>query len=246
MSGIDNLIFVKHSVVEQAPLANIKLSMPDTGDDTGEAAPLQRDFYDRPTLRVARDLLGCMLVRRSQQGVAAGIVVETEAYCGVRDRACHAFGGRRTPRNEIMFGPPGFAYVYFTYGMHHCFNIVTRGQGHPEAVLVRSVLPVSGLPLMRQRRSAANGIADVRLARGPGNLCRALGIDRSLNGADLTDSPLIILPGKPIPPAEVRRLPRIGIAYAGEYTDKPWRFLVRDHPAVSGPRVLRVKAGSDR
>ncbi len=204
-----------------------------------ETAPLRREFYDRPTLRVARDLLGCWLVRRSPEGVTAGIIVETEAYCGVRDRACHTFGGRCTPRNRIMFGPPGFAYVYFTYGMHHCFNVVTRSEGRPEAVLVRSILPIAGVSLMRRRRGVENGIADPQLARGPGNLCRALAIDRSLNGSDLTDSSLVILPGSPVPPAEVRRTPRIGIGYSGEYVLKPWRFLVRDHPAVSGPRALR-------
>lgn len=207
-----------------------------------DRSPLAREFYDRPTLRVARDLLGCVLVRSAADGVTAGIIVETEAYCGSRDRACHSFGGRRTPRNEIMFGPPGFAYVYFTYGMHHCFNVVTRGEDQPEAVLVRSVLPIEGVVLMRQRRGLSNGVADAHLARGPGNLCRAFRIDRALNGADLTASPLVILPGESVAPRDVRRTPRIGIGYANEFVEKPWRFLVRDHPAVSGPRILRARS----
>lgn len=199
--------------------------------------PLPRSFYDRPTLRVARDLLGCVLVRRLPgEAPIAGTVVEVEAYCGPRDLACHSAGGRRTARNEVLYGPPGHAYVYFTYGMHHCFNVVTRGEGIAEAVLVRAVSPLTALESMRELRGLAPTVLDARLARGPGNLCRAFAIDRSLNGADLTASPLTIHRGRAFGAAQVRRSPRIGIDYAGPYVDKPWRFYIRGEPAVSGKR----------
>jgi DNA-3-methyladenine glycosylase len=186
---------------------------------------------------VARDLLGCLLVRRLPgEEVTAGIIVEVEAYCGPRDLACHSVGGRRSARTEVMYGPPGRAYVYFTYGMHHCFNVVTRGEGIAEAVLVRAIVPVRGAARMRERRALDPSAADFRLARGPGNLCRALVIDRSLNGADLARSTLTILPGRSFPAADVARSARIGVAYAGPYASKPWRFYVRDEPAVSGRR----------
>ena len=159
-----------------------------------------------------------------------------EAYCGPRDLACHSAGGRRTSRNETMYGPPGHAYVYFTYGMHYCLNVVTRSVGVAEAVLIRAAAPVGGTTAMRERRELAESAPDFRLARGPGNLCRAFGIDRRLNGADLADSALTIHPAKRFAAREIRRTPRIGIDYAGPYVTKPWRFFVRDEPAVSGRR----------
>jgi len=167
-------------------------------------------------------------------GVASGIIVEVEAYCGPRDLACHAAGGRRTARNEVMYGPPGHAYVYFTYGMHHCLNVVTRGVGIPEAVLIRAAAPVEGAAAMRDRRRLAEPAPDSRLARGPGNLCRAFGIDRRLNGADLMGAMLTIYPAKRFTAREIRRTVRIGIDYAGSYATKLWRLCVRDEPAVSG------------
>jgi DNA-3-methyladenine glycosylase len=185
---------------------------------------------------VARDLLGGLLVRRAGGGFAAGIIIEVEAYCGPRDLASHAAGSRRTARNEVMYGPAGHAYVYFTYGMHHCLNVVTRGAGVAEAVLIRAVTPIAGLAAMRARRGQTERYATFRLARGPGNLCRAFGIDRTLNGADLTASALTIHPARSFAPSEVRRTARIGIDYAGAYVDKPWRLCVRDEPAVSGRR----------
>ena len=186
---------------------------------------------------MARDLLGCLLVRRVPgEEATAGTIVEVEAYRGPRDLACHSVGGRRTARNEVMYGPPGRAYVYFTYGMHHCFNVVTRGEGIAEAVLVRAVVPVKGVARMRERRELEPSAADFRLARGPGNLCRALAIDRSLNGVDLARSPLTIHAGQSLPTAEVGRSARIGVDYAGPYAAKPWRLYVRGEPAVSGKR----------
>jgi DNA-3-methyladenine glycosylase len=179
-----------------------------------------------------------LLVHRTSDGsTAAGIIVEVEAYCGPRDLACHSAGGRRTARNEVMYGPPGHAYVYFTYGMHHCLNVVTRGAGIAEAVLIRAVAPTEGIEGMRQRRELGQSAPPHRLAHGPGNLCRAFGVDRSLNGADLTDSPLTIHAAKRFPPGQVRRTPRIGIDYAGPFVSKPWRLHVRGAPAVSGRRL---------
>jgi DNA-3-methyladenine glycosylase len=135
-----------------------------------------------------------------------------------------------------MYGPPGHAYVYFTYGMHHCLNVVTRGVGVAEAILVRAVAPTGGLGAMRARRGLSERVSASRFARGPGNLCRAFGIDRTLNGADLTQSALTIHPARTYAAFEVRRTPRIGIDYAGAYVDKRWRLCVRDEPAVSGRR----------
>jgi DNA-3-methyladenine glycosylase len=175
------------------------------------------------------------LVHRLAGGnIASGIIVEVEAYCGPRDLACHSAGGRRTARNEVMYGPPGHAYVYFTYGMHHCLNVVTRGVGIAEAVLIRAAAVVDGAAAMRERRGLVESAPDFRLARGPGNLCRAFAIDRRLNGADLADSTLTIHPAKRFPARVIRRTARIGIDYAGPYVSKPWRFFVRDERAVSG------------
>lgn len=178
-----------------------------------------------------------MLVRRLPgEGEIAGIIVEVEAYCGPRDLGCHSAGGRRTARNEVMYGPPGHAYVYFTYGMHHCFNVVTRGEGLAEAVLVRAAAPLAGAGRMRELRGLAPTAPEARLARGPGNLCRAFAIDRSWNGADLAASALTLHPGRAFESRQVRRSARIGVDYAGPYAAKPWRFFVRDEPAVSGKR----------
>lgn len=135
-----------------------------------------------------------------------------------------------------MWGPPGHAYVYFTYGMHFCVNVVTQAAGIPQAVLVRALDPVAGIGLMRRRRGATDGTPPEALARGPANLCRALGIDRLRNGADLVTSPLHLLPGERVPPRRVVRGPRIGIDYAGEFALRPWRLAVAGHPAVSGRR----------
>ena len=209
---------------------------------------LPREFFARSTLAVARDLLGCVLVHESREGTTAGVIVEVEAYRGPRDRGAHSFGGRRTARNEVMYGPPGFAYVYFTYGMHFCLNAVTEREGRPEAVLLRALSPVAGIALMRRRRGVDDGTPDFRLARGPGNLCRAMGVDRALNGADLVTSRLFIRPGERVPSARVRRTPRIGIDYAGEWVAKPWRLFVAGERAVSGPAARREsrKAGTIR
>lgn len=199
-------------------------------------APLDEGFYRRPTLRVARDLLGRVLVHETPAGLVAGRIVEVEAYLGVHDGAAHTFGGRRTARNESMWGPGGRVYVYFTYGMHHCVNVVTGEAGRPEAVLLRALVPLEGEDGMRARRGVGPDVPAWRLARGPGNLCRAMGIDRALDGADLRSSPLRLLPGDPVPGRLVSRGPRIGVAYAGDDALRPYRFWIRDEPAVSAAR----------
>ncbi len=200
--------------------------------------PLPRRFYLQPTLRVARALLGKVLVHDTPEGTCAGRIFEVEAYLGPHDRAAHSFGGRRTARNEVMYGPPGHAYVYFIYGMHHCVNVVTQPRGVPQAVLVRAIEPLLGEDLMRARRRLPDAPA-WRLCRGPGALCQALGITRAQNGADLGRSRLRIVDAPALLPRLVGRAPRIGIDYAGPWAGRAWRFFVYGHRAVSGARALR-------
>jgi len=190
-------------------------------------APLPASFYDRPTEQVARDLLGAVLEHRTGDGVASGRIVETEAYIGEHDLACHAAAGL-TERTAPLYGPPGIAYVYFIYGMHWCFNAVTRAKGEPSAVLVRAIEPVSGIDLMRQRRDVRR---DVDLTNGPAKLCDALGIDGSFNRAVLQRGALTIREGSPVSDSEVAITPRIGITRC---VDWPLRWIVRDSEYVSG------------
>jgi DNA-3-methyladenine glycosylase len=198
--------------------------------------PLPRSFYLQPTLRVARALLGKVLVHDAPEGRTAGRIVEVEAYRGPADRAAHSAGGHRSPRNEVMYGLAGHAYVYFIYGMHHCMNVVCRPVGVPEAVLLRALEPVAGEPLMRRRRGLPEAPA-WRLCRGPGALCQAMGITRADNGADLVRGRLRIVDGPPVAPGAVARTTRIGVDYAGADARRPWRFLVHGVRAVSGARL---------
>src|SRR5207237_2866876 len=145
--------------------------------------PVPRAFYLQPTLRVARALRGKVLVHDSPAGTTAGRIVEVEAYRGPADRAAHSFGGRRTPRNDVMYGPPGRAYVYFIYGIHYCMNVVCRPPEVPEAVLLRALEPIAGETLMRRRRALPDAPA-WRLCRGPGALCQAMGIGRGGTGPE--------------------------------------------------------------
>ena len=197
---------------------------------------LPRDFYDRPTLQVARDLIGKVLVHETRGGLTSGVIVETEAYIGETDPACHAAPGP-TKRNAPLYGPPGVAYVYLNYGIHYLVNAVTEAEGWPAAVLLRALEPREGIPLMRRRRAAAgtrrpSAIRDNDLCRGPGNLTRALGIDLAQNLRDLTDSALRIEDrNEPIRP--VAWSPRIGITVGVE---REWRVTASDSPALSGPR----------
>jgi DNA-3-methyladenine glycosylase len=196
----------------------------------GSALKLQRSFYEQPTLEVAQELLGKYLVRRHPDGIAVGRIVETEAYIGPQDKACHAARGR-TARNEVMFGPAGYAYVYLIYGMYDCLNLVTEAVDFPAAVLIRAVEPAEGIDLMRERRRTKK----LRnLTSGPGKLCRAFAIDRSLNGGDLCGQILYVEDRGEPSPAYLTR-PRIGVDYAGVWKNKPWRFLIRDNEFVSSP-----------
>jgi DNA-3-methyladenine glycosylase len=191
---------------------------------------VSRPFYQQPTVEVARQLLGKYLVRKHSDGKTVGRIVETEAYVGPKDLACHAARGR-TARTEIMFGPAGHAYVYFIYGMYHCLNLVTEAVDHPSAVLIRALEPVEGIALMKARRSTE---LERNLASGPGKLCEAFAIDKSLNGADVTGNVLYIEDrGEPAP--KILATPRIGVDYAGKWKDKPWRFLMRGNEFVSKP-----------
>ena len=219
--------------------------------DPGSGAPARRfprELLAGDTLRAARALLGARLVRDPLPGDAVpeqrvGRIVEVEAYIGEDDRASHARFGQ-TDRNRVMFGPPGIAYVYLVYGMYHCLNVVTEPAPRPAALLVRAVEPVSGMVAMRAARAATRpGIGtrpppDARLAAGPGLVCAAFSIDRSLTGLDLCD-PSSLLRLETAPEGEraagVGQTTRIGIAYAGEpWASVPWRFIVPGSPSLSG------------
>ena len=191
---------------------------------------MPREFYARGAAAVARALRGRVRVAGRGRAAIAGRIVEVEAYRGAVDPASHAYRGL-TPRNRVMFGPPGHAYVYFTYGMHHCVNVVAAREGVAEAVLIRALEPLAGLARMRARRGE---VADVRLARGPGCVAQALGLTRADDGADLVRGRLWIADQ----PAELGGYlvvagPRIGIRVG---TERHWRFWLAGHPAVSGPR----------
>lgn len=196
---------------------------------------LPRSFYLRPTLTVARELLGKVLVHRTPAGTLAGVIVETEAYIGEDDPACHAAPGP-TSRNAPLYGPPGLAYVYLNYGIHYLVNAVTEAKGHPAAVLIRALDPLDGIPLMQGRRGRSGEIATSDLCRGPGNLTQALGITLTENLLDLVAGPLTIQ-DRGLAIDDVSQGSRIGIRVG---TDRPWRFWATGHPAVSGSRrVLR-------
>ncbi len=192
---------------------------------------LPRSFYARPTLRVARDLLGKHFVRRQGKAILVGKIVEVEAYLGERDPASHAYRGR-TSRNEVMFGKPGRLYVYFTYGMHYCANIVTEAPGKAGAVLIRAVEPLSGTKRMAENRKRKTGKPSppALLTRGPARFCQAFAIGRRENGSDLLGSSVYLTRGKPVRPSERGRSGRIGISKGRAYR---WRFFLRNNRWVS-------------
>ncbi len=191
---------------------------------------LPRQFYARPTLTVARQLLGQRLVRILHGQRLTGRIVEVEAYIGQQDQACHAARGR-TPRTAVMFGPPGTAYVYFIYGMHHCLNVVTEQEGFPAAVLIRALEPLEGLPLMRRQRP---GRPDHELTNGPGKLCQALSIGREMNGVDLVSSAVLFIEeDAPVPDEAVQTTPRVNVRGDKQALTAPWRFLIGDNPLRS-------------
>ena len=177
---------------------------------------------------VARDCLGKHLVFESAAGLLAGRIVEVEAYVGVRDRAAHSFAGRRSKRNEVMYGRAGFAYVFLIYGIHHHLNLVTGGPGEPTAVLLRAVEPLAGEDLMQRRR---NVTVRTLLTSGPGKLCQAFAIGLDYNGADLCAGPLYLTDGAP--PRRIQRTPRIGVAYAGAWARRLLRFVDPDSAFLS-------------
>jgi DNA-3-methyladenine glycosylase len=194
--------------------------------------PLARQFYEQPVLEVARGLLGAHLVRSCDEGTVVLRLTEVEAYAGSDDPGSHAFRGQ-TPRNAVMFGPGGHAYVYFTYGMHYCVNVVSGVEGLSSGVLMRAGEVVAGEPLVRTRRGS---VAFRDLARGPARLTVALDIDKSLNGIDLTvPGPLWLASGEPVDDALVGTGPRVGVA--GEGGVRPWRLWVDGEPSVSAYRA---------
>jgi len=201
---------------------------------------LTRNFYRREPIPLARALLGQRLVRvlDKPKGLRlAGLIVEVEAYLGEPDKAAHTYNARRTPRNESMWQDGGRAYVYFTYGMHHCMNVVASVANHPVAVLIRALEPTEGFDLMYQRRTAARRSTD--LCSGPAKLCQALNIDRTLDRHDLTKGPTLFIEQvrkTAIPTSRITVGPRVGVSYAKDWADKPLRFYVTDNPHVSRPR----------
>jgi DNA-3-methyladenine glycosylase len=203
---------------------------------------LGRSFYNRPTLDVARDLIGKVLVHETRAGITSGVIVETEAYIGESDPACHAAPGP-TKRNALLYGPPGVAYVYLNYGIHYLVNAVTEAEGWPAAVLIRALEPLDGIALMRRRRGKTADVDVDDLCRGPGNLTRALGITLAENGLDLTGSALRI---------ENRRLPRRPVDWSRRIginvgVEQEWRVTAADSLAVSGRvRGARPADGSTR
>jgi DNA-3-methyladenine glycosylase len=186
---------------------------------------LSRGFYNRPTLKVAKELLGKYLVIEKDGKYVSGKIVETEAYIGPDDPASHAYRGL-TPRNKVMFGYPGYAYVYLTYGMHHCLNFVTERKGFPAAVLIRALEPADGIEIIKKRRK----VKDLEnLTNGPAKLCQTLGIDRTLNGVDLC-SDIIYLEDRGNKPTKIVSTSRIGIK---EGKEKKWRFYIENNEFVS-------------
>ena len=192
----------------------------------GERNSLPKSFYNRSTLIVAKELLGKTIVHQIDKDVLAGKIVETEAYIGEDDPACHAARGK-TNRTALMYGPPGFVYIYFIYGMYYCLNAVTEAENFPAAVLIRAVEPLVGIKKMQQLRGTSN----LRnLTTGPGKLCMAFGLDKSQNGVDLYNSELRIAEGETIAESEIATTTRIGIS-AGK--DFPWRFYIKRNKFVS-------------
>lgn len=204
-------------------------SRPRSGFHRGQI--LRPSFYERETELVARDMLGTVLECHTPDGLASGIIVETEAYLGEHDLACHAAAGR-TARTEVLYGPPGTSYVYFIYGMYWCFNAVTRAEGSPSAALVRAVEPLDGISLMHKRRPRIK--SDVDLTNGPGKLCTALGISGSMSGKSLQRNPIVIREGEAVPDEMVRITPRIGITRSADW---PLRWTVKGNRFVSRGKV---------
>jgi DNA-3-methyladenine glycosylase len=193
---------------------------------------LQESFYKQDTINVAKELLGKILIHEISEGTITGRIVETEAYRGPEDCASHSSGGRRTARNDAMYGPKGYAYVYFIYGLYYCFNI-TAGKvpGKPETVLIRALEPVEGEKIMLKRRGQQVKITN--LTNGPSKLCMAMDISKAQNKTDLTVPPFYIEDASLVPKDDIVETTRIGVDYSGEWKNKPWRFYIKDNKFVS-------------
>jgi len=203
-----------------------KLTLPDSAlVQPSPSSKLGLNFFDRPTLTVAQDLLGAILVRKINSSLLTGMIVETEAYMGEDDPASHAYGGM-TPRNRLMYGPPGIAYIYFIYGNHYCLNFVTESESFPAAVLIRALQPLAGLERMFENRGSVKNQA--QLCNGPGKLCQALQIDQKLNGISLASSRLYLLDGNSSVP--IGNSGRIGISQG---QDRKWRYYIKNNAYVS-------------
>ena len=218
-------------IIGMSRLAKGLASLDLKGCELATMTRLSRDYFARDTLIVARDLLGQRLVRVLDGARLSGRIVEVEAYVGEEDQACHARCGR-TERNAPMYGPPGHAYVYFVYGMHHCLNVVTGREGYPAAVLIRALEPLEGIEGMRARRG---GRPDAQLMSGPARLCQALDVGRQFDGADLCapDALLFLEEDAAIPADAVAASPRVGVRGDGVALTVPWRLYVRDSRYVS-------------
>ena len=218
----------KRSVVQKSNLTKFLLNK--------TIQKLGPEFYNRPdVVKVAKELLGKIIVTQFNGQYTSGRIVETEAYAGAIDRASHAWGGRRTTRTEVMFGQAGTAYVYLCYGIHHLFNVVTNAEGIPHAILVRALEPLVGLDIMLARTGKKK--ADHTLTRGPGNVSRALGIFTKHTGLSLLGNELFIATdGFMLKKKDIVATPRIGVDYAGEHAFWDYRFVVRGSPYVSGKK----------
>ncbi len=205
---------------------------------TANMRKLKRDFYERDTLTVAKELLGKYLVHNPTEGTTIGKIVETEAYIGPSDPGSHAYKGLRSKRTEVQFGPGGYAYIYQIYGNYFCFNVVTQKIGMPEVVLIRAVEPIEGIELMAKRRKVSEITMKnvINLTNGPSKLCTAMGIDKSLYGVDLCGGKLFIASSNPKADFEIVSTPRINIDYAGDAKHYPWRFVIKNNKFVSTPR----------
>ncbi|MDD3225020.1 MAG: DNA-3-methyladenine glycosylase [Clostridium sp.] len=203
---------------------------------------LQREFFKRDTITVAKDLLGKVLVHKVNGVTLSGKIVETEAYLGVEDKAAHSYGGKRTPRVEVMYGKAGISYIYLIYGMYCCFNVITREEGIPQGVLIRAVEPIDGIDAIANNRFNKD-YRDLtktqikNLTNGPGKLCIALGIDRSLNIQDMCKSSEFYIDDYNFSDFKIQSAKRIGIDYAEEYKDFLWRFYIKDNPFVSSTNI---------
>ncbi|HTN07166.1 DNA-3-methyladenine glycosylase [Agriterribacter sp.] len=197
---------------------------------------LDYNFYNRPdVVKIARELLGKVLVTDWEDGLTSGRIVETEAYKGVTDRASHAYNGRRTTRTEVMFNDAGSGYVYLCYGIHHLFNVVTNIKNTPHAILIRAIEPLQGINIMLQRTGKQK--ADRTLTSGPGNVSKALGILTRHSGISLMDNMVFIADdGFVLQQKDIMATPRIGVDYAGEDALLPYRFFIRNNIYVSGRR----------